>query len=298
MMKLSRTFPLLMLVFVVTGCSSDGAKGPPMASLDREMLADSAAAQQAFARGAYDQAADQYRRALARARLQDEPAFIGDQSYNLAICLIASGQIEEARDRLIESEAAMRKANLPLADVLLVAARLAYRRADKADDAQSRPVEAHRIQVALLRAEIACDRGDATMGSEQLAQARALPGIAAPGLGAGASRIAARLQSLRGEPLAAAQSYDEEARLQRQVHRYPDMAKALLNAAAAYAKASQPALAADRAYRAAASLWAREKAAEALAALDSAATWATAADDAAQGRLIEALRADIKRTTK
>ncbi len=69
------------------------------------MLSAAATGQQGFARGDYEQAADQYRRALARARRQDEPSLVGDQAYNLAVCLLAMGQINEAGERLVESEA-------------------------------------------------------------------------------------------------------------------------------------------------------------------------------------------------
>jgi hypothetical protein len=66
------------------GVAASRAK-PPAEPADRELLAAAAAGQQAFARGAADVAVEQFRRALARARVQDDPALVGDQAYNLAV---------------------------------------------------------------------------------------------------------------------------------------------------------------------------------------------------------------------
>jgi tetratricopeptide (TPR) repeat protein len=293
---------MLAVAMLACGCASAPA-GPPVDAGEREMFAAASAGQLAFARGAYEQAVEQYRRALARARLQDEPALIGDQAYNLAISLMAVGQLDDARDHLTEAEAALRRGGLPLADVLLVEARLAYRRGEGADaaatrvldDPQSKASNLHRAQVAILRAEMACDQGNITVAGEQLGQAQslsaALPG---PGVSAGVARVSGRLHLLRGESIAAGEAFDLEARLQRQSHRYPDMSKALLHAGEAYSKAAKPDLAGDRFYRAALSLAAQEKASAALLALDSAAVAVGQTGDEPMARLIKALQGEVK----
>ena len=293
---------ILAVAMMAAGCSS-GSKSPAIDPGDREMLATASAGEQAFMRGAYDQAVEQYRRSLARARLQDDAALIGDQAYNLSICYLALGDLAPAHDRLAEAEAALRRAGSPLADVLLVQARLAYRKADGVeeaalrvlDDPQAHPTNLHRAQVAILRAEFACGQGNIPAVAELLAQAQTLSiGLPATDVGAGLARVAGRLHLLRGEAMAAGESFDLEVRLQRQNHRYPDVSKALMQAGEAYTKAAKPTLAADRFYRAAASFTAQEKSAIALQALNYARLAATQAGDVPLTHLIDDLNAEIK----
>ena len=285
------------LLCVLVGCSSS-APTKPVEPQDRDMLSAAATAQQAFGRGGYDVAIDQYHRALNRARLQDDPALIGDQAYNLAISLMAAGKLDDAGDYLAESEAAMRRAGLPLADVLLVEARLAYRRksgADAAatrvlDDPLSHPANAHRIGVMLLRAELACDQSEAARAETELTAARALAAATPEDFNAGLTHIEARIHDVRNEYLPAADAYDREAGFQRKLLRYGEMSKALSSAGESYKKASQPDLAADRFYRAAVSLLGQEKPTEASAALDR----ADVVGNAAMRSLVAKIRKELK----
>jgi hypothetical protein len=305
-----------LAAFLVTslalgGCSSAPPKpaGPPV---DRDLLSASAAGGAAFSRGAYEPAAEGYRRALARARLQDDAGLIGDQAYNLAVAQMALGQTEAARASLAEAEAALRRAGLPLADVLLVEARLAYRTSEgrpeglKAaaeaaarvmNDPQSRAGAPHFVQANLLLAELCCDAGDAAVAESYLNIARNIsPPPPTPTAAAGIAHVTARLHALRNEWPAAAASYDEESRLQRQSHHYPEMARALLAAGDAYGKASDPRSAGDRLYRAALSLTAQEKYAQAATALDSAAAAAAQSKDEALAHLVANLREEVKQS--
>ena len=56
---------------------------------------------------------------------------------------------------------------------------------------------------------------------------------------------------IKKEPVMAAKEFDNETRLLRQAKRYPEMARALQNAAEAYLRAGDYSLAADRFFRAA-----------------------------------------------
>jgi tetratricopeptide (TPR) repeat protein len=299
-----------VLAGLLFGCSS-APKSPPAEAADRDLVAAAAAGQQAFARGAYDAAAEQYGRALARARLRDDPAAIGDQAFNAAVCLAAVGRTVEAGERLAEAEVALRRGGLPLADVLLVGARLAYRGADGSpaalgaasaaaarvlDEPGSAPSDVHRCEIALLRAEIACDQGDPGSAGEHLVRAGALALALPPGsLAAGMARATGRVHALRGEHRAAARSFDEEAQHQRASHRYADMARALLRAARAHGDDARPDLAAERYYRAGLSLFAQEKFADAAGALARADAALAASPDDPLRRVVAALRVEVRK---
>ena len=218
---------------------------------------------------------------------------------------MARGQLTEASDDLYEAEAALRRASLPLADVLLVEARLAYRRNDlplvaatrTLEDPESHPTPVHRAQVYLLRGEVACDTGNAAAAAEELSHLSQLTAAAgSPPIKAGVAHLNGRLHTLKNQPAAAGESFDQEAKLQQQSHRYPEMSIALLHAGEAYRKAAQPDLAGDRFYRAAASLVAQEKTGTALPALESASMSARTAGNQRLLQLVVALRAEIQQT--
>ena len=103
-----------------------------------------------------------------------------------------------------------------------------------------------------------------------------------------------RLHLLHEEMAAAGESFDLEARYQRESHRYTDMGKALLHAGEAYAKAAKHDVAGDRFYRAAVCLVAQEKPARALQALAAAAAEASQSGDTSLQRRIDVLRSEIK----
>jgi hypothetical protein len=199
--------------------------------------------------------------------------------------------------------------------VLLVRARLAYARHGGAgnpdpeldaaiaavlDDPRSAPTPLHRLQVAVLRAEIACDRGDPAAAGRHLDEARGLAGGTGPGVAAvpaavwaGIAGASGRLHALRGDPRSAAAAFDEQAGLARQARRFADMARALARAGEAHAAAGDPRLGADRLYRSAASYLAQGEGHRAADALAGAWAAIARAEDPLLSRLITGLRQEV-----
>ena len=305
-------FWCLLMVTLLAACASGGDQTPPSEPPDTELANAAQTAQLAYARGLYQLAANQYAQALKRARAMDDAKAIGTQAYNRALALIALGELEQAEDLLEESETELGRAGLPLADVFLVQARLLHHQAlqgdmqastelDAAaqrvlDDPRSHPSASHRAQVALLRAEVDCDRNNAAVASQQLAQARSLAGTEPEdSLRAGLARATGCLSLLQRDPAGAGRHFDEEAELMRRNRRYRDMAKALHRSASAYRQGGLNALAADRFYRAARSWLGQGEREKAKADIEAAATVVAAIDDRRLRELIQVLREEIER---
>lgn len=232
------------------------------------MISAATLAQSAFARGACQVAATYYGKALNRARAADQAEAIGSYAYDMAICLIARGDLDQANDLLEEATVELDRAGVPLADVFLVQAQLAWHRSVSGDaqsltravtaarrvldDPRAQPTAAQRAQVALLFGEIACQRGDSVEAATQLTAARALAGAEpTPGLRAGLDRVAGCLALSQGRSAAAGRHFDDEAEWLRQSRRHADMARALRRAGSAYRQADLLKAAAERYYRAA-----------------------------------------------
>jgi tetratricopeptide (TPR) repeat protein len=301
---------LLLAGVITSGCG--GGAAPPPDARDPEMLNAMAAGRQAFARGALDIAADQYRRSLRRARLQGDPPTIADQAYNLAVVLTAAGQHAEASAALDEAEEAAGAGNLPTADILLVRARVIYASANGSspgflesadaaalrvlEDPASKPTDAHRVGVAVLRAEIACDRRRLDAAVAQLTAARAIVARSPAAGGAGVFRAAGRVATLSNDHPAAAAAFDEEARLQRKAGRFTEMARAMSDAGRSHEQAGNLGVAAERYYRSAVSWAAQDRTAQAVRAAESARAAAVRAGDGPRLRLIVSLARTIERT--
>lgn len=302
---------LFILAFAAAAGCGSSPKPPPAFPTDVELANAIAAGRLAYERGALDLAEEQYRRALSRARAADDAVVIADQAHNLAVTCLTVGRLSAALDAIDEAEVAARRADLPLADILLLRARVAYAQAsqgeaaasslDRAeshaaraiDDPKSRPTDVHRVAVAVLMTEIASDRGDLPAATKHLDAALALAGKMPS---AGVSRAKARVARLKRNDAAAAAAFDDEARLHQQSHRYVEMARALENAGRAYALAGDHAAAADRLYRAAASLQGQGRAA--AAALEAARQSAEKAGDSMRLKLINNLQQEMSPTTR
>lgn len=89
----------LGMVCLVAGCATP--KGPAM---DPQIKVTAEAAQAAFQRGEVARADVLYGKALARARLSDNRDEIVRNAYNLALCKMIAGRLDEAR-RLLEQAA-------------------------------------------------------------------------------------------------------------------------------------------------------------------------------------------------
>ena len=89
---------LLAVVFVACllgGCAS-ATKVDDAPVRDDTLERYNRSARQAFDQGSFEQAAALYRKALDRATMRDDFEAIADARYNLAICLINQGALEEA----------------------------------------------------------------------------------------------------------------------------------------------------------------------------------------------------------
>ena len=159
-------------------------------------------------------------------------------------------------------------------------------------DPASRPADSHRVQVHVLRGELALDRGAADVAASGTCRRRAAPrplaGCGGPGR---RGRAGARPARASDDPAGAAAGFDEAADLLRQVGLYRDMARALARAGDAYRRANQLPAAIDRLFRAGRSFAAAGDAAEAARLLDEAAQIATQVHDEQHLSLIRTLRA-------
>jgi tetratricopeptide (TPR) repeat protein len=255
----------VLAALLFTGCSTP----PPPPSPEQEELSRvTTTARMAYEQGSASQAARLYVRALAMARVQDDPVEIGNNAYNLAACLIAIEKYDDARSLLREAKREFERAKRPVTMILLLdakAARLqgnaeeALALADqvlaslKPDDRGTYP-----LQVALLRTQIACDRGDVAVSKAEFAKAgKALSDTRDPVLKADASGIAGRIALLENDPARAAREYDQQADYYKSAGRYRDMALSLGSAGQAYLDANTLVPSADRFYRSARSLYAQ-----------------------------------------
>lgn len=258
-------------------------------SRDAEFASATTAARLAFAQGQVERATQLYERALARARGMDNPEGISDAAYNLAMCLTEMRQYARARVQLAEAKAEALRAGSGIIDVLLVEAAVARLQgspnearalADEVLRRKPAPKDAQRLQVHLLRSEIACDAGDAVAAAAELARVSNATGYSLP-LQARLAQVRGRIDLLERNWTAAARGFDREAGLLRQARRYRSMSEALAAAARAYQAAGADGPAADLYYRAARSSFGLGDAAESrnlIAAAISAARRAGAAD--------------------
>ena len=303
---------MLLVAGAVVGlwsCAGGAPARRPERPLDIAIANAAAAAQAAFARGLCELAASYYGQALNRARAADNAEAIGNYAYNRAVCMIAIGELDQARALLDEAEQELNRAGVPLADVLLVQAQLAYHYAsqDKATlaaveataqrvltDPRAQPNAGQRAQVALLLAEVACRQGNLEAAERQLTTARLLSDTAlAAGLQAGLARAAGCVDLARQQPAEAGVRFDEEAEWLRAGQRYADMARALRRAAGAYRQAGLLEKAAERYYRAARSWLGQGDSARAKEDLESARALAGQLQNKRLQRLID----DLHQTT-
>ncbi len=295
-------FPWLAagLLLAGAGCKSPPPAPPADPDLDRAL----SLARAAYAAGAPDQAAPYYRQALARAWVMDRPSAAAACAYNLAACLAALGQADDARARLDEARLALARTGDTNPDLPLLDARLA-RALGRPDEAAAlldpiatapgAPRDGRRVEALSLLADLRCDAGDLDGADALLARFTERDLASAnPGARAAAALAQARLHALRRRPAAAAACYDAAADAWRLAGRYLDMAGALQQAARAYETSGRGAAAADRAYRAARSLAENGQRRAARAILARAPRWETLPEsDAALRRAWERLRRDL-----
>lgn len=119
--------------------------------------------------------------------------------------------------------------------------------------------QAARAQVALLRANLACDTSDLDAARAELrAVRRQLPLVANQAVHAEAERVEGRIQLISMQPQAAGQQFDLEADLLRKAEVFREIPYASFDAGECYEMAGETWMAADRYLRAARMLYACE----------------------------------------
>ncbi len=193
----------------------------------------------------------------------DDATEIGNAAYNLALCQILLGQLDQASAALAEARAAFQRSGSNPADVLLLEATLAQRQGQLeqalslADQVLSAsPDESHRFQAVLLKGTIACAQDDPARARMALAEADKHP-VTNVALLAARERLIGNIFMREGHPADAAAAFDRAAALFQKAKQYRDMALTLRRAGAAYREAGDPQRAEDRLFRARRSLTAQ-----------------------------------------
>jgi tetratricopeptide (TPR) repeat protein len=259
-----RRFVIVLALLAHVGCAT-----PPTAPRkDKELSRTSDLARAAFEDGATARAIDLYRKALNRARAMDDATEIGNAAYNLALCHILLGQLDQASALLAEAKAAFQRSGSNPADVLLLEATVAQRQGkleqalSLADQVLSAsPDENDLFQATLLKGTIACQQDDPARARTALAEADKHH-IANAALLAAKERLAGNLFLLEGNPAEAAAAFDRAAALFQKAKHYRDMALTLRRAGEAYREAGDTQRAEDRLFRAQRSLAAQGEKAE------------------------------------
>jgi tetratricopeptide (TPR) repeat protein len=251
-----RRFSITLIFLTLVGC----ATSPTAPSKDQELSRTSNLARAAFEDGATAKAIDLYGKALNRARAMDDATEIGNAAYNLALCHIILGQLDQASASLAEAKAAFKRSGSSPADVLLLEATVAQRQGrlqqalSLADQVLSAsPGESHRFQVALLKGTIACEQDDPARARTTLVEADQYH-IANASLLAARERLAGNIFLLERNPAEAAVAFDRAAALFQEAKHYRDMALTLQRAGEAYREAGDTQSANDRLSRAKRSL--------------------------------------------
>jgi tetratricopeptide (TPR) repeat protein len=259
-----RRFVIALTFLTLAGCATPPTAPPK----DKELSRTSDLAQAAFEDGATAKAIDLYKEALNRAHAMDDATEIGNAAYNLALCQIILGQLDQASALLVEAKAAFKRSGSNPADVLLLEATVAQRQGrpeqalSLADQVLSAsPDENDLFQATLLKGTIACQQNDPARARAALAEADKHHVANAPLLAA-RERLTGNIFLLEGNPAEAAAALDRAAALFQKAKHYRDMALTLRRAGEAYREAGDTQRAEDRLFRAKRSLAAQREKAE------------------------------------
>ena len=252
--KLSILMPVITAMFF-TACSS-----PKIVKIDNELKQTAALADAACAAGDWPQAAAQYTRALARARVMDRSAKIAEHAYALAACQANMGKWDQAARILDEADTEAQRAGTDTFNIRLLSAKVALW--------QANPAKAHALtksllhlasnsntrkaQIHILLGQTACEANNIPDARAELQAAQtAMRHIKTPGILADWQALHAGVAMLEGKTAEAAAACDEAARLLQDAARYPEMAVMLERAGAAFEKNNDKTRALDRTFRAA-----------------------------------------------
>lgn len=288
---------LLASVMVFSGCATPGS-GP----LDPEVKLLSGAAGTAYQRGELDRADELYRQARQRARLVDDAGEVVRNTYNLALCRMAAGRLDEAGNLLKQAGALAGKRGLDASRILLAEAELSRLSGDKdgsarlAREALSAGVDHEgRVQSLLLQgeAEAVGDRMQEALAHFKAAEARTTDQTPAL-IRARLDALAARL--IREKRLAGDEAFRQASRAQwlKKAGQYRMMVQALDEAAQCYEHDSKWNEAFQCRIRAAQSLLSAGDKVSALAMLRKSADLAERTGDVGNKALVVGLAGEIQ----
>jgi len=253
-----RKFFITLTLLTLVGCTTSPTSTLP--PKDKELSRTINLARAAFEDGVTSRAIDFYRKALNRARAMDDATEIGNAAYNLALCHIIIGQLDQASVSLAESEMEFKRSGSNPADVLLLEATIAQRQGkleqalSLADEVLSAsPDENYRFQIALLKGTIACEQDNPARARTALVEADKHH-VTNALLLAARERLAGNILLLEKNPMEAAAAFDRAATLFQTAKHYRDMALALQRAGEAYREAGDRQREEDRLSRATRSL--------------------------------------------
>ena len=301
--------PMLALVLLLSACGGPRPASRPAVRDDAYYQRMITSGHGAFQRGDIGRAAELYENAFIRAQIMDRPAEVGSSAYNLALCRIALGDLEEGRDLLRAARIELRRAGESGVDTLIAEAEVtrklgdvdaAWQLTDEAVQAlEGVRARAVRLQVHSLRALMALEQNQPEKATEELTLAeRHIRRDTALRLLARLAEVNGRLLLAGGETRLAAQEFDLETMYYRNEARFSDMARAMSRAASAYQEAGDHAVAVDRYYRAARHYAADGSPVEALRLVEKALPSLEGADDPEWAGRLTALFEKLTETVK
>lgn len=283
---------MLAVLAVVSGCSTPR---PPV--LDPQIKQFSDGANAAYHRGEVERAEVLYAKALERARLSDNRREVSRNAYNLALCLMVEGKLDQARG-LLEQAGALAGAKGPLASQILLAESEVERLSGRAAESGILAAKAcvagadreGRVHAGLLQGEAALACGQVQEALEQYRAVKSGVSKATPAL------VRGRLDALAVRLIGAGVLTGDVGALQlsradwmRKAGQFKEMVAALNGAAEVYEQAGKWAEAADCRIRAAQSLLAAGNRGAALQAARKAAELAERGSQAGQKALAAGL---------
>lgn len=263
-------------ILAITGCSSPSAEKKVDADLSRK----ESLGYTAFRNSRYQTAANLYRDAVHRAMAINDQSSLAHNSYNLAACLFALGQLDDAATALRESAAAYEKIGGVPAENWLMDAKIAFYEKDNtralkliesglAAKAVGGGSTETKTLLLLLKARIMVAGGDRE-GALQLLKVAGVGDGASPTVKGQMAEIHGLVYQIDGDKIRAAEEFDKAVAQYKEAGLYTEMAEVQAKAAREYELASSLDLAWDRYYQAASSLWGQGNYVAALKLVDSA----------------------------
>lgn len=279
-MKKTAVVMMMVVAAALSGCATASRENPvpDIRDTDPMIVQLSDTARKAFESGETATAVAMYQRALDRARAMDNSREIGRNAYNLASCLIQLEDWDDAFKLLAEAERETLRAGDDAGPVLLLGAETARRRGDvKQAEALLNRLESRAVtdlvagQSYVMRAHLACDRGDASRAEGHLNRARGyLRKAEDAGLAGSIAEVSGRIAVMNEKWADAAAAFDREAAWMQRSERLPEMADALERAGQNYQKAGKIDAAADRFFRSSRSWMAQGNYLDALRVIEQA----------------------------